>query len=103
MFIIAELQKGFAHKWQQYKAMLVKRFLNSKRDKKAVVTQLIMPLVMVLFGLIIINSNPTRENDPARLLKLSSLSIGGVNSGAFFGYFRDTNASTKASYLSVNV
>ncbi|XP_031561453.1 ATP-binding cassette sub-family A member 3-like [Actinia tenebrosa] len=97
---MGELQKGFAHKWQQYKAMLVKRFLNSKRDKKAVVTQLIMPLVMVLFGLIIINSNPARDSDLPRLLKLSNLSVGGVNSKAFFGYFRDVNASTKASYLS---
>ncbi|KAK3744739.1 hypothetical protein QZH41_017131, partial [Actinostola sp. cb2023] len=41
LICFVELLKGFALKWQQYKAMLIKRFLNSKRDKKAVITQLL--------------------------------------------------------------
>ncbi|XP_031559324.1 ATP-binding cassette sub-family A member 3-like isoform X2 [Actinia tenebrosa] len=99
---IGELQTGFAHKWQQYKAMLTKRFLNSKRDKKAVLTQLIFPCVLLVIGMLTVtNLDSSRGNDPPRLLKLSNLSVGGVNSKAFFGYFRDVNASAKASYLSI--
>ncbi|KAK3753339.1 hypothetical protein QZH41_015277 [Actinostola sp. cb2023] len=90
---MGELLKGFPLKWQQYKAMLIKRFLNSKRDKKAVVTQLLLPLVMVLFGLIIINSNPPQESEPPRLLTLSNLSTGDTNVHAFYADFNQPKKS----------
>ena len=98
----SELVSGFALKWQQYKAMVMKRFLNSKRDKKAIVTQLVLPLLMVLFGLLLITSVPVQENDPARVLKLSNLSVDGVNSKSFFADYRTVNTSTKDSTFKVN-
>ena len=99
-----ELLKGFPLKWQQYKAMLIKRFLNSKRDKKAVVTQLLLPLVMVLFGLIIINSNPPQESEPPRLLTLSNLSTGDTNVHAFYADFNQPKKSmTVSAYIPSNL
>lgn len=89
------LQTGFSLRWQQYKAMFVKRFLNSKRDKKAIVTQLVLPLLMVVFGLLLITTVPARENDPPRVLKLSNLSVDGVHTKAFFADFRNKSEDAK--------
>ncbi|XP_015769367.1 PREDICTED: ATP-binding cassette sub-family A member 3-like [Acropora digitifera] len=93
------LQTGLSLRWQQYKAMFIKRFLNSKRDKKAIVTQLILPLLMVLFGLLLISSIPTRENDPPRVLKLSNLSVDEVHTRAFYADFRGKSSDAKQQTL----
>ncbi|XP_067040088.1 phospholipid-transporting ATPase ABCA3-like [Acropora muricata] len=95
----AGLQTGLSLQWQQYKAMFIKRFLNSKRDKKAIVTQLILPLLMVLFGLLLISSIPTRENDPPRVLKLSNLSVDEVHTRAFYADFRGKSSDAKQQTL----
>ena len=81
--------------------MFMKRFLNSKRDKKAIITQLILPLVMVLFGLLLITTIPTRDNDPPRVLKLSNLSVDGVHTKAFFADFRNLSSADKEETLKV--
>ena len=81
--------------------MFMKRFLNSKRDKKAIITQLVLPLVMVLFGLLLITSIPTRDNDPPRVLILSNLSVDGVHTKAFFADFRNLSSAAKKETLKV--
>jgi len=90
-------------KWRQYKAMFIKRFLNSKRDKKAIITQLVLPLVMVLFGLLLITSIPTRENDPPRVLKLSNLSVDDIYTNSFFADYRSLSSSEKSSTFKVTI
>lgn len=83
-------------KWQQYKAMLIKRFLNSKREKKLVLTQIILPLLMVLLGLLLIKTlQEPNTDEPPRVLTLSHLSIKDVPNTGFFADFR-LNASTSA-------
>lgn len=99
--LLLGLQAGLSLKWQQYKAMFMKRFLNSKRDKKAIITQLILPLVMVLFGLLLITTIPARDNDPPRVLKLSNLSVDGVHTKAFFADFRNLSSAAKEETLKV--
>lgn len=79
--------------------MFMKRFLNSKRDKKAIITQLVLPLVMVLFGLLLITTIPTRDNDPPRVLKLSNLSVDGVHTKAFFADYRNLSSTVKKETL----
>ena len=82
----------------------MKRFLNSKRDKKAIITQLVLPLIMVLFGLLLITTIPTRENDPPRVLKLSNLSVDGIHSKAFMADYRNLSSSEKeATFKVINV
>ena len=88
-------------KWHQYKAMFIKRFLNSKRDKKAIITQLVLPLVMVLFGLLLITSIPTRENDPPRVLKLSNLSVENIFTNSFFADYRNLSSAEKSATFKV--
>lgn len=92
-----ELETGFQLKWHQYKAMFMKRFLNSKRDKKAIITQLVLPVIMVVFGLLLITTIPTRENYPPRVLKLSNLSVDGVHTKAFFADYRNMSSSKKSA------
>ena len=81
--------------------MFFKRFLNSKRDKKAIITQLVLPLFMVLCGLLLITSIPTRTNDPPRVLKLSNLSIDDVFTKAFFADYRNVSSDVKQETLKV--
>ena len=45
------LVKGFQLKFSQFYAMFVKRLLNSKRKKTAVITQLLVPLIILLIGI----------------------------------------------------
>ena len=101
LFFLLGLQTGFSLEWQQYKAMFLKRFLNSKRDKKAIITQLVLPLLMVLFGLLLITSIPTRTNDPPRVLKLSNLSVDDVFTKAFFADYRNVSSDVKQETLKV--
>ena len=91
-------------KWQQYKAMLIKRFLNSKREKKLVLTQIILPLLMVLLGLLIIKTlQEPNTDEPSRLLTLSHLSIEDVPNIGFFADFRsNTSTSTKKKLFDVS-
>lgn len=100
---MSELETGMKLKWRQYKAMFIKRFLNSKRDKKAVITQLVLPLVMVLFGLLLITSIPTRENDPPRVLKLSNLSVDDIYTNSFFADYRNLSSAEKSATFKVTI
>ena len=53
--------------------MFIKRYLNSKREKIAVVTQIVLPLLMVLFGLLLSLSQDSQQDDQKRLMSLSML------------------------------
>ena len=103
MLYFLELKTGLNLKWQQYKAMFIKRFLNSRREKKLVVTQIILPLIMVLLGLLLIKTlQGPNKNEPPRVLKLSNLSVKGEPNTGFYADFRqNANASTKKSLFDV--
>jgi len=76
--------------------MLIKRFLSSKREKKLVLTQIILPLLMVLFGLLLITTlQEPNTDEPPRVLTLSHLSIDNVPNTGFFADFR-FNATSSA-------
>ena len=89
LFIFQELKTGVSLKWQQYKAMFMKRFLNARREKKLVLTQLILPFLMVLLGLLLIKTlQEPSKSEPPRVLNLSNLSIEGVPNTGFYADFR---------------
>ena len=48
--------------------MFVKRFLNSKRYKRAIVTQLLMPGFWTLMAMIVAKTFPQPTDSPARTL-----------------------------------
>ena len=83
--------------WMQFKAMFVKRFLNSKREKKAVVTQIVLPLLLVLCGLLLSVSRNTQEDDPSLKLSLEMLKDKSDGLTAFYADF--TNYTTDKSLM----
>lgn len=101
--IFQELKTGLSLKWQQYKAMLLKRFLNARREKKLVLTQLILPFLMVLLGLLLIKilQEPNKD-EPPRVLNLSNLSIKEVPNTGFYADFRE-NVNPKDKDLLLDV
>ena len=102
-FFPLELKTGFSLKWQQYKAMVVKRFLNSKREKKSFLTQLVLPLVMVLLGLLLIKTLEEQGgSEPSRRLTLSDLAVQGNPNGGFYADFRNISSGDKARLFSVS-
>ena len=80
--------------------MFIKRFLNSKREKKAVVTQVLLPLIITLLGLLLAQNSPTQQENPARLMKLSSDLQAGARGNAYFADYRlSPDASFSKVYL----
>ena len=57
-----QLNTGIRLLWQQFRAMLVKRLLYSKRYKTAIITQLLLPFVFTLVGLILSRTQPSPGN-----------------------------------------
>ena len=104
--IFQELKTGLSLKWQQYKALLLKRFLNARREKKLVLTQLILPFLMVLLGLLLTMTDKTYQepskSEPKRVLNLSHLSIKGDSNIGFYADFRP-NVTPKDKYLLLKV
>lgn len=73
---------------QQLRAMFVKRFYNSLRFYGAVVSQLFLPLLFVLFALIVVVTAPDRQgDDQPRLLRLNDSSPLPENTIVFFAQF----------------
>ena len=99
--IFQELKTGLSLKWQQYKALLLKRFLNARREKKLVLTQLILPFLMVLLGLLLTLQEPSKS-EPLRVLNMSDLSITGCPNIGFYADFRE-NVNPKDKNLLLDV
>ena len=76
--------------WNHFKAMFIKRFLNSKREKRAVFTQLILPAVVTLLGLVLAQSLPTKKDNAARVLSIGNSIASGKTGEAYFADFRST-------------
>ena len=87
---------GCQLKATQFVAMFMKRFLNTKRDKKAVITQLIIPILLIILGLILQEYINSYQDDPALTLQLSKL-LGKKNQDSSHGYYADTRASVSAN------
>ena len=73
---------------QQLVAMFLKRFHNFKRFYGAVVTQLILPLLFVLFSMIIAVTQPSNSSDdPARSINLNNSALANDNITIFTAQF----------------
>jgi len=77
---------GMALKISQFKAMFMKRLLHSMREKKALITQIILPLLLVLCGLLLAMSTGSQEEDPKLEMSVKMLKD---KSDQLYGYFVD--------------
>eukprot|EP00118_Oscarella_pearsei_P005154 m.23294 g.23294 ORF g.23294 m.23294 type:complete len:1794 (+) comp28455_c0_seq2:102-5483(+) len=64
---------GFSLWLQQFYAAYIKRFLNSKRDLAAVISQLLLPVVFTILALLVLKVAEFSGDDPPRRLTLSDL------------------------------
>ncbi len=69
-----DVHTGLSLKMHQFVAIFIKRFLYSKRDKKSIITQSVLPILFVVFGLLIIKTSGGLVSDPARILNLENIS-----------------------------
>ena len=68
--------------------MFLKRFYNSLRFWQAIITQLILPLLFVLFALILAVTLPNiNENDPPRALNVENSALDGSAQLLFYAEF----------------
>lgn len=82
-----ELLTGVSLKIHQFKAMFMKRFLHSKRNKSAVLTQLFLPLLMTILGLTIAKVVEPIKDEPSRKLSLAKLSVDNKDTKSLFANF----------------
>ena len=85
--IFPELLTGILLKIHQFKAMFMKRFIHSKRNKTAVITQLILPILMTIFGLALGKAVPRIKNEPSRELNFKNLSVDGRQTYTLYASF----------------
>ena len=88
--LFAELLTGFGLGCNHFKAMFIKRFLNSKREKKALVTQVLLPIIMTIIGLALARVTPSQTEDPSRVIDLSKDLVAGTTGNGYFADFRST-------------
>ena len=71
-----ELNTGIVLWLQQFYGLLIKRFLHSLRNWRAIITQLIMPVIFIILGLVLVYTVPGINSlDPKRSLSLRNSGI----------------------------
>ena len=66
-----DLNTGIILWMQQFYGLLVKRFLHSIRNWRAIITQLVVPIIFILLGLILVHTVPgTDSPDESRSLNI---------------------------------
>ncbi|XP_047137876.1 phospholipid-transporting ATPase ABCA3 isoform X1 [Hydra vulgaris] len=95
-----KLNGGLKRYLIQFQAMFIKRLLHSIREKKAVFTQIILPLLLVLIGLLLVTSSKnTQTDDPLLKLDLSMLKD---RSSSLVAYFADYTFTPELKMMSLN-
>ena len=91
---LAVPNSGIVLWFQQFCAMFLKRVYNTMRFWQAVFSQLILPLLFVLFALILVKTLPNvNENDPSRALNVDNSGLDSSNRFLFYAEFGpDPNA-----------
>ena len=83
-----EPNTGFVLWIQQFYGLLVKRFLHSIRNWRAIITQVVLPVIFILLGLILIETVPgTTQEDRQRILNLPESALADDDIIAFIAEF----------------
>ncbi|XP_065652510.1 phospholipid-transporting ATPase ABCA3 isoform X2 [Hydra vulgaris] len=102
--LLSQKNTGWTLSFQQWYAMFLKRFLQSKRYKAALISQLIMPGLFVMLALLIVKAMPKAEDAPPRLLDLnmfgsSNVVLRGNSSSVFDASIYESFIKSKNSIL----
>ena len=95
LLFLTELNTGAVLWAQQFYALLVKRFLHSLRNWRALITQVVLPSIFILLGLILIETVPgVTEPDELRVMSLQETALIDDDIVTFFAEFGDGNLSS---------
>ena len=89
-----ELNTGAVLWVQQFYALLVKRFLHSFRNWRAIITQVVMPVLFILLGLILIETVPgITDPDESRVMSLQESALIEDDIITFYAEFGNVNST----------
>ena len=89
-YLYAAANTGITHWFQQFCAIFLKGVYNSFRSYIALLSQLVLPFLFVLIGLILAKTTPsTIEDDPKRSIELRTSAVSTNNLTLFFAQFGD--------------
>ena len=92
LYFYTEVNTGFRLWIQQFYGLFVKRFLHSLRNWKAIITQLILPIFLVIFGLVLVQTVPeVTSEDEQRQLSMRQSSLLDDNIKTFFVEFGNSS------------
>ena len=96
----AELNTGIVLWFQQFYGLLIKRFLHSLRNWRAIITQLIMPVIFIALGLVLVHTVPgINSPDPKRSLSLRNSAIDDDDVRTFYAEFDNENPIFQVRHL----
>ena len=73
---------------QQFYGLFVKRFLHSLRNWRAIITQVVLPILFVIFGLVLVETVPeVTSEDEQRQLSMRQSALLDDNILTFFAEF----------------
>ncbi|XP_065652513.1 phospholipid-transporting ATPase ABCA3 isoform X3 [Hydra vulgaris] len=76
--LLSQKNSGWTLSIQRWYAMFLKRFLQSKRYKAALISQLIVPSINVMLALIVVKTMPKAVDSPPRLIDLNMFGTSNV-------------------------
>ena len=98
-----ELNSGYVLWIQQFYGLLVKRFLHSIRNWRAVIIQVVLPVMFILLGLILIETVPSvSDPDELREMSLTESALDEDDITTFFADFGNTGMFTVSNLLCHN-
>ena len=75
-YFLTDLNAGLVLWVQQFYALLVKRFLHSIRNWRAIINQVVVPTIFILLGLILVETIPAvTEPDELRSMSLQESAL----------------------------
>ena len=103
MYFPVELNSGYVLWIQQFYGLLVKRFLHSIRNWRAVIIQVVLPVMFILLGLILIETVPSvSDPDELREMSLTESALDEDDITTFFADFGNTGMFTVSNFLCHN-
>ena len=88
----AELNTGYVLWIQQFYALTIKRFLHSIRNWRAIIIQVVLPVMFILLGLILIETVPSvSDPDELRVMSLPESALNEDDIVTFFADFENTD------------
>ena len=89
---------------QQFYGLFVKRFLHSLRNWRAIITQVVLPILFVIFGLVLVETVPeVTSEDEQRQLSMRQSALLDDNILAFFAEFGSGSPIFKVHYSTIHI